>query len=187
MPCFASLGIFKHQGCRGNRITADVKKKFLPGFCSIIFNASIAADASIGGNDAEKQYPAPESLCKRKNLTTDQELLWVFYHPPLNYLFIQCRSTIMHCGILNIFTKTIMRLIYPPTDILHKHCFHFLLGITFGILNIFNKTIMRLVYPPKFFINIVSNFSLVLHSSREKSKTIVMQILGGNKVHYSLY
>ena len=49
--------------------------KFLPGFCSIIFNASIAADASIGGNDAEKQYPAPESLCKRENLTTDQELL----------------------------------------------------------------------------------------------------------------
>ena len=104
--------------------------KFLPGFCSIIFNASIAADASIGGNDAEKQYPAPESLCKRKNLTTDQELLWVFYHPPLNYLFIQCRSTIMHCGILNIFTKTIMRLIYPS----------------------------------KFYINIVSNFSWVLHS-----------------------
>ena len=27
----------------------------LPGFCSIIFNASIAADANIGGNDAEKQ------------------------------------------------------------------------------------------------------------------------------------
>ena len=130
MPCFASLKIFKRQGCRGNRITADVKKKFLPGFCSIIFNASIAADASIGGNDAEKQYPAPESLCKRKNLTTDQELLWVFYYPPLNYLFIQCRSTIMHCGILNIFTKTIMRLIYPPT----------------------------------FYINIVSNFSWVLHS-----------------------
>ena len=68
--------------------------KFLPGFCSIIFNASIAADGSIGGNDAEKQYPAPESLCKRENLTTDQELLWVFYHPPLNYLFTQCRSTI---------------------------------------------------------------------------------------------
>ena len=27
----------------------------LPGFCSIIFSASIAADANIGGNDAEKQ------------------------------------------------------------------------------------------------------------------------------------
>ena len=53
-------------------------------------------------------------------------------------------------------------------------------------MNIFTKTIMRLVYPPKFYINIVSNFSWVLYSSREKSKTIVMQILGVNKVHYGL-
>ena len=70
-----------------------------------------------------------------------------FYHPPLNYLFKQCRSKMMHYGILNIFTKTIM----------------------------------RLVNPPKFYINIVSNFSWVLHSSREKSKRKVMQILGGKQ------
>ena len=63
-------------GMQDAEITESTKlTKFLPGFCSIIFNASIAADASIGGNDAEKQYPAPESLCKRENLTKDQELL----------------------------------------------------------------------------------------------------------------
>ena len=65
MNYFASLGIFMR---RSNKITAHVKKKknnSLPGFCSIIFNASIAAEASMGGNDAEKQYPAPESLCKK--------------------------------------------------------------------------------------------------------------------------
>ena len=49
---------------------------------------------------------------------------------------------------------------YLPPKILHKHCFQFLLGITFGILNIFTKTIMRLIYPPKFYITMVSNFSL---------------------------
>ena len=64
MNNFASLGIFMH---RSNKITAHVKKNnSLPGFCSIIFNASIAAEASMGGNDAEKQYPAPESLCKKE-------------------------------------------------------------------------------------------------------------------------
>ena len=185
MPCFASLGIFKCQGCRGNRITADVKKKFLPGFCSIIFNASIAADASIGGNDAEKQYPAPESLCKRENLTTDQELLWVLYHPPLNYLFIQCRSTIMHCGILNIFTKTIMRLIYPPTFYINiVSNFSWVLHSEYWTFSPDNNAPCL---PPKFYINIVSSFSWVLHLSWEKLKTIVKQILGVNKVHYGLH
>ena len=29
----------------------------------MIFNPSIAAEANMGGNDAEKQYPAPDSLC----------------------------------------------------------------------------------------------------------------------------
>ena len=27
----------------------------------------------MGGNDAEKQYPAPESLCKKKNLPKEQD------------------------------------------------------------------------------------------------------------------
>ena len=31
----------------------------------MIFNPSIAAEANMGGSDAEKQYPAPESLCKK--------------------------------------------------------------------------------------------------------------------------
>lgn len=33
---------------------------------------------------------------------------------------------------------------------------------------------MHLVYPPKFYITIVSNFSLELKSSHEKAKEIVM-------------
>ena len=45
---------------------------------------------------------------------------------------------------------------------------------------------MHLVYPPKFCITVVSNFSWVLQSSQEKSKTMVMQHLGVNKVHYGL-
>ena len=31
----------------------------------MMFNPSIAAEANMGGSDAEKQYPAPESLCKK--------------------------------------------------------------------------------------------------------------------------
>ena len=46
---------------------------------------------------------------------------------------------------------------------------------------------MHLVYPPEFCITIVSNFSWVLQSFQEKSKTMVKQNLGGvNKVHYGL-
>lgn len=33
----------------------------------MIFNPSIAAEANMGGNDAEKQYPAPESLCNKSH------------------------------------------------------------------------------------------------------------------------
>ena len=40
--------------------------------------------------------------------------------------------------------------------------------------------------PPKFCITIVSNFSWVLQSSQEKSKTMVFQNWGVNKVHYGL-
>ena len=37
-------------------------------------------------------------------------------------------------------------------------------------------------YPPKFYIIVVFNFSLVLYSSQEKSKTMVMRnILGGKQ------
>ena len=46
---------------------------------------------------------------------------------------------------------------------------------------------MHLVYPTKFCITTVSNFTRVLQSSQEKSKTMVMQAFGGvNRVHYSL-
>ena len=49
---------------------------------------------------------------------------------------------------------------------------------------------MHLVNPLEFCITIISNFSTVLESSQEKSKTMVMQSLGGgggvNKVHYGL-
>ena len=38
---------------------------------------------------------------------------------------------------------------------------------------------MHLVYPSKFCITIVSNSSWVLQSSKEKSKTMVMQNFGG--------
>ena len=55
------------------------------------------------------------------------------------------------------------------------------------IFTLFTKTIMYLVYPSKFYITIVSSFSLVLQSFQEKSKTIVMQNFWGvNKVHYGL-
>ena len=43
----------------------------------------------------------------------------------------------------------------------------------------FTYTIMHPVYPPKVCITVVSNFSWVLQSSQEKSKTIVMQHLSG--------
>ena len=60
--------------------------------------------------------------------------------------------------------------------------------------SLLSQTVMHLVNPPEFGITIVSNFSRVLHSSQEKSKTMVKQgFLGGegggrgvNKVHYSL-
>ena len=42
----------------------------------------------------------------------------------------------------------------------------------------FTFPIVDLVYPPKFCITIVSNFSWVSQASLEKSKTMVMQILG---------
>ena len=46
----------------------------------------------------------------------------------------------------------------------------------------------HLVYPPEFCITIVSNYSWVLQSSQEKSKTMVMQSFGGlNTVHYGLW
>ena len=40
---------------------------------------------------------------------------------------------------------------------------------------------MQLVYTPKFCITIVSNFSWVLQSSQEKSKTMLCKILGGKQ------
>ena len=43
---------------------------------------------------------------------------------------------------------------------------------------IFAQTIIHLVCPPKFCITILSNFSWVLQSSREKSKTMIMKIWG---------
>ena len=39
---------------------------------------------------------------------------------------------------------------------------------------------------PKFCINVVFNFSRILQSSQEKSKTKAMQNFGINKVHYDL-
>ena len=46
----------------------------------------------------------------------------------------------------------------------------------------------HLVYPPEFCITIVPNYSWVLQSSQEKSKTMVMQSFGGlNTVHYGLW
>ena len=45
-------------------------------------------------------------------------------------------------------------------------------------LTIFTKAIMHVVYPPQFSITIESNFSLVLQSSQEKLKTMVMKNLG---------
>ena len=44
---------------------------------------------------------------------------------------------------------------------------------------------MHLVYPPKFCIIIVSNSSCVQQSSQEKSKTMVMQTLGGYSKRYA--
>ena len=46
------------------------------------------------------------------------------------------------------------------------------------LFTIFIDTIMHLVYTPKFDITIVSSVSLVLQSSLEKSKTMVMQNFG---------
>ena len=46
---------------------------------------------------------------------------------------------------------------------------------------------MHLVYPPKFCIDIVSNFSCVVQSPQETSKTMAIQTFGGvYKVHYGL-
>ena len=41
-------------------------------------------------------------------------------------------------------------------------------------------------FSPKFCINVVSNFSRILQSSQEKSRTKAMQNFGINKVHYDL-
>ena len=45
---------------------------------------------------------------------------------------------------------------------------------------------MHLVYPHTFCITIGFNFSWVLQSSREKSKTVVIQNFGDSKVYYGL-
>ena len=43
------------------------------------------------------------------------------------------------------------------------------------LFTIFTKILMHLVYPTTFYRTIVSNFSWVLRTSQEKSKTMVMQ------------
>lgn len=41
--------------------------KVIPGFSSMMLRASIAAAAKRGGNEAEKQYPWPESRWEETN------------------------------------------------------------------------------------------------------------------------
>jgi hypothetical protein len=44
-----------------------------PGCLSMTFKASVPADARRGGNEAEKQYPAPDSRCNTNNLLKEGE------------------------------------------------------------------------------------------------------------------
>ena len=77
----------------------------------------------------------------------------------------------------NYFFKKLIPVIYNKVDYFKQS--EFQAPRVLFLFTIFTQTMMNLVYPPKFCITIVSNFSWVLQSSQNQSKTMVVQNFGG--------